>query len=188
MKFLIAGLGNPGSEYALTRHNIGFLIADALVQHAGASFIASRYAWHAQIKHRGKTLHVIKPSTYMNLSGNAVNYYLQSENILPENLMVATDDIALPFGTIRIRSKGSDGGHNGLNSIIETIQTTAFPRLRFGIGSEFTKGRQADYVLSPFNESEMQVLSERIKICTEAIHCFVSAGITHAMNDFNKKC
>ncbi|MBL7928415.1 MAG: aminoacyl-tRNA hydrolase [Bacteroidia bacterium] len=187
MKFLIAGLGNPGSEYALTRHNIGFMIADALVQHAGASFISSRYAFYASFKFRGKQVHVIKPTTYMNLSGKAVNYYLQVENILPENMMVVTDDIALPFGKIRIRSKGSDGGHNGLHDIIETIQTSAFPRLRFGIGNDYQKGRQADYVLSPFNESEKQTLPERIKICTEAIHCFISAGITHAMNDFNKK-
>lgn len=123
----------------------------------------------------------------MNLSGKAVNYYLQTENILPENMMVVTDDIALPFGKIRIRSKGSDGGHNGLHHIIETIQTTAFPRLRFGIGNDYPKGRQADYVLSPFNETEMLTLPERIKICTEAIHCFMAAGIAHAMNDFNKK-
>lgn len=187
MKFLIAGLGNPGEEYAHTRHNIGFMIADALVHDAGASFVSSRYAFHSFFKFRGKQVHVIKPATYMNLCGKAVNYYLQTENILPENMMVVTDDIALPYGKIRIRSKGSDGGHNGLHDIIETIQTTAFPRLRFGIGNDFPKGRQADYVLSPFNETEMQTLPERIKLCTEAIQCFMAAGITRAMNDFNKK-
>ncbi len=187
MKFLIAGLGNPGSEYTHTRHNIGFMIADALVQHAGASFISSRHAFLASFKFRSKQIYVIKPTTYMNLSGKAVNYYLQAENILPENMMVVTDDIALPFGKIRIRSKGSDGGHNGLHDIIETIKTISFPRLRFGIGNDYPKGKQADFVLSPFTETELQTLPERIKICTEAIHCFLTAGITRAMNDFNKK-
>jgi PTH1 family peptidyl-tRNA hydrolase len=187
MKFLIAGLGNPGAEYALTRHNIGFMIADALAQAAGASFVSSRYAFTSSFKYRGRQVVVIKPTTYMNLSGKAVNYYLQSENIQPENMMVVTDDIALPFGKIRIRSKGSDGGHNGLHDIIETIETTTFPRLRFGIGNDFPKGRQADYVLSPFNADENKLLPERISICTDAIKCFIHAGIAAAMNDYNKR-
>jgi PTH1 family peptidyl-tRNA hydrolase len=187
MKFLIAGLGNPGKEYALTRHNIGFVIADALVEQAGASFISSRYAFHSFFKFRGRQVYVIKPTTFMNLSGKAVNYYLQAESILPENMMVITDDIALPFGKIRIRSKGSDGGHNGLHDIIETLQTTAFPRLRFGIGNHFEKGKQADFVLSPFSDSERELLPERVKLCVEAVQCFLTAGISHAMNEFNKK-
>jgi PTH1 family peptidyl-tRNA hydrolase len=187
VKFLIAGLGNPGEKYALTRHNIGFMIADALAQKCGTRFISLRYAYYASFKLKGREVCLIKPTTYMNLSGKAVNYYLQNENILPENMMVLTDDLALPFGKIRIRSKGSDGGHNGLLDIIRTLQTTVFPRLRFGIGGSFPKGQQTEYVLSPFDASEQPLLKERIELCTEAIICFILSGIMAAMNNFNGK-
>src|SRR4051812_20765562 len=146
-KFLIVGLGNIGEEYAETRHNIGFKIADRLVKDAGGKFISQRYADVAEIKYKGKQLVVIKPTTFMNLSGKAVNYWLNAEKITPENMMVIVDELALPFGKIRIGPKGSNGGHNGLGSIQKTINTTEYPRLRFGISNEFNKGSQVNYVL-----------------------------------------
>ena len=186
-KFLIAGLGNIGEEYADTRHNIGFNVADALVKEAGGKFTSGRYADVAEIKHKGKTLVVIKPTTYMNLSGKAVNYWLQAEKIPTENLMVIVDEIALPFGKIRIGPKGSDGGHNGLKSIQDTIGTTAYPRLRFGIGNEFGKGQQVDYVLGKWSAEQLATLGERVHLCAEAIRAFVFTGLARCMNEYNKK-
>jgi PTH1 family peptidyl-tRNA hydrolase len=187
VKFLIVGLGNIGDEYADTRHNVGFNIADALARSAEAFFYSSRLADKCEFRFRGKTVVLIKPSTYMNLSGRAVNYWLQQEKILVENLLVVTDDIALPYGTIRIRSKGSDGGHNGLTSIIESLNTTVFARLRFGIGNEFYKGGQVDYVLGKWNAEERKLLDERIEKSVDAVKSFISTGLARTMNAFNNK-
>ena len=187
MKYLIAGLGNIGTDYVHTRHNIGFEVADALALYAKEFFSPERYAHRCEFKFKGRTLVLIKPSTYMNLSGKAVNYWLQSEKIPPEKLFVVTDDIALPFGTIRIRSKGSDGGHNGLSSIIESINSSNFARLRFGIGNEFSKGKQSDYVLGKWNDEERKLLSERIVKTTDAIKSFATIGISRTMNAYNNK-
>src|ERR1051326_5483352 len=153
-KFLFAGLGNIGEEYVDTRHNIGFKVVDALAKTAGVPFKADRLAAVAEIKFKGKILILIKPSTFMNLSGKAVNYWLQQEKIPLENLLVITDDLALPFGTLRLKGKGSDGGHNGLTSIIEHLGTAEFARLRFGIGNDFSKGKQSDHVLGNWSSEE----------------------------------
>jgi peptidyl-tRNA hydrolase, PTH1 family len=187
MKFLIAGLGNIGPEYANTRHNIGFLTADALAKRSAVFFAPSRYADKAELKYKGRTFVVIKPNTYMNLSGKAINYWLQQEKIAIENLLVITDDLALPFGTIRLRAKGSDGGHNGLKSINETLTTDNYARLRFGIGNGFSKGKQVDYVLGEWGEEEKKTLSERINIACDAAFAFALTGINRAMSDFNRK-
>jgi peptidyl-tRNA hydrolase, PTH1 family len=187
MKYLIIGLGNPGAEYTNTRHNIGFAVLDALVAKQGVAFSPDRYADRTEFRHKGKTFICIRPQTFMNLSGKAVRYWMEKENIISERAFVITDDLALPFGKIRLRASGSAGGHNGLSSIIDTIGTEAFPRLRFGIGSEFSRGRQAEYVLSPWNKEEAAVIAERITICCEAILDFGLMGIGHAMNAFNTK-
>jgi PTH1 family peptidyl-tRNA hydrolase len=187
LKFLIAGLGNPGEEYAGTRHNIGFMTLDALSRASNVAFIPGRLASVAKGKYRGRTLVMIQPSTFMNLSGRAVHYWLQAEKIPSQNLLVITDDIALPTGAIRIRSKGSDGGHNGLKSISESLNTEAYSRLRFGIGNDFPKGGQSDYVLGKWKEEELPLVTERINKAVEAIHCFVTEGIANAMNKFNSK-
>lgn len=186
-KFLIVGLGNIGEEYAETRHNIGFKIADKLVSEAEGKFSPGRYADVAEIKHKGKILVVIKPTTYMNLSGKAVNYWLQSEKIKVEHMMVLVDDLALPFGKIRIGPKGGDGGHNGLKSIQETIDSTQYPRLRFGISNEFNKGAQVNYVLGTWNEEELKTLQERIHIAAEALRAFTFMGLERCMNQYNTK-
>ena len=187
MKYLIVGLGNVGEEYAETRHNIGFKIADALAEQAKAFFTLDRLAHSCEFRFKGRSVTLIKPTTYMNLSGKAVNYWLQQEKIQMENLFVITDDLALPFGTIRIRAKGSDGGHNGLTSIIESFNTTVFARLRFGVGSEFNKGGQVDYVLGKWNIDEQKALSERIEKSMEAVKSFISIGLARTMNAYNNK-
>lgn len=184
MKFLIAGLGNVGDDYAHTRHNIGFDIAEALAPGSSA-FSLDRHAYHATVKFKGRQLHLIKPTTYMNLSGKAVKYWMEQLKIPIENILVITDDIALPFGKIRIRKNGSDGGHNGLKSIIETLNTGEFPRLRFGIGGDFPKGCQADYVLGKWSDDEKKMLPEKISAAAEAVKSFVTAGIERAMNIHN---
>ena len=187
-KFLIAGLGNIGSEYENTRHNIGFNVLDALVE--GASnicFREDRYAHVAEYKFKGRIYILIKPTTYMNLSGKAVNYWMQKENISADNLLVVTDDIALPFGAIRIKGKGSDGGHNGLKNIIAVLGNAKFPRLRFGVGNEFSKGKQADYVLGKWSDEEESKLIERIETCVKAVQSFGFAGLNNTMNSFNNK-
>ena len=187
MKFLIVGLGNPGVDYVHTRHNIGFDVLDHLAGDAGAAFSSDRYADVAQIRLRGKQVILIKPTTYMNLSGKAVNYWMQSERIPLENVLVVTDDIALPEGTIRIRLKGSDGGHNGLKSINEVLTTPNYARLRFGVGSNFPKGRQADYVLGRWPVDQEPLVSEKIKVAADAIRSFVAVGPVFTMNLFNRQ-
>jgi len=186
-KFLIVGLGNIGEEYVETRHNIGFKIADELASAGGIKFSSARYADVAELKYKGKQLIIIKPTTYMNLSGKAVNYWLQSEKIEVENSMVLVDELALPFGKIRIGPKGSDGGHNGLKSIQETLNTTNYPRLRFGIANEFNKGGQVNYVLGKWSEDELKTLPGRIKIAADAIKAFSFIGLQRCMNEFNNK-
>lgn len=187
MKYLIIGLGNPGPEYAGSRHNIGFQVLDALAAAAGVAFAPDRYADRAELRHKGRTLILLKPSTFMNLSGKAVRYWMDQEKVISERVLVITDDLALPFGKIRLRASGGAGGHNGLTSIIDLIGTETFPRLRFGIGSAFPKGRQADYVLSPWNKEERETLEERVKLCCEAVLDFGLMGIGHAMNTFNTR-
>lgn len=183
--FLIAGLGNIGEEYNNTRHNIGFEIADALAAGAGSTFVPGRYAATAEIKFRGKKLFLIKPSTYVNLSGKAIRYWMQELNVPKENLLVILDDIALPLGKLRIRSKGSDGGHNGLKNIQELLGTTAYPRMRFGIENNFSKGKQVDYVLGKWTEEEEKILPERIENACHAVRSFAAIGLERTMNVFN---
>lgn len=186
MKFLIAGLGNIGDEYENTRHNIGFKIADALALKHKAVFSSSRHAFVSEFKIKNKNLIVIKPTTFMNLSGNAVRYWMQKEKIPIENVLVIVDELALPFGTIRMKGSGSDGGHNGLKSIQELLLTQNYPRLRFGIAAEFSKGKQVDYVLSEWSKEELKTLEERIEKSVKAIEAFCLAGLSNAMNEYNK--
>ncbi len=186
MNFLIVGLGNIGSEYENTRHNIGFKILDSLASKAGASFCLERHAFHAEYKSRGKKINLIKPTTFMNLSGKAVRYWMTELKVQPQNMLVVLDDLAIPFGTIRIRMKGSDGGHNGLKDIDATIGNGNYPRLRFGIGNEFSKGKQVNYVLSNWNPDEMRALDERIAVACDAIQSFMFEGIERSMTKFNK--
>lgn len=186
-KFLIVGLGNIGDEYAETRHNIGFKIVDQLAHEAGMKFTPDRLADVAHIKYKGKQIILIKPSTYMNLSGKAVNYWLQSEKIAVENMLVLVDELSLPFGKIRIGPKGSDGGHNGLKSIQETLNSPVYPRLRFGISNAFNKGSQVNYVLGKWSEDELKTLGERIKVSAEACKAFAFMGLERCMNTFNTK-
>lgn len=187
MKYLIACLGNIGDEYAGTRHNIGFDIADYLASDAGIAFSTGRYAAVAPLRFKGRQLLVIKPSTYMNLSGNAVRYWLQKEGIEQENLLVIYDDKDLPLGAIRMRGKGSGGSHNGINHIIETLGNDEFPRLRFGIGSDFARGQQVDFVLGKWNAEEAELLKPRIKLVSGAVKAFCTIGLAKAMNEFNNK-
>lgn len=187
MKFLIIGLGNIGPEYENTRHNIGFKTLDAFAEASNVSFEPGRYASVAEAKFKGRTLILVKPSTYMNLSGKAVNYWLKQEKIPIENLLVIVDDIALPFGSIRMKAKGSDGGHNGLKHINETLGHNTYARLRFGIGNEFSKGRQVDYVLGEWSKDETAALAERIDICGQIIKSFATIGMQRTMNQFNNK-
>jgi len=184
-KFLIAGLGNPGAEYENTRHNIGFKVLDALAGASNIFFSAERYALKAEVKIKGRTLVLIKPTTYMNLSGKAVRYWLENEKIPHENLLVVTDDLALPFGTLRMRTKGSDGGHNGLKDIIATLNTQQFARIRFGIGSEFSKGQQVDYVLGNWSDEENTALKDLILRTSEMVTSFALAGPALTMNKYN---
>ncbi len=187
MKFLIAGLGNIGDEYANTRHNIGFKIVEALAEEASASFVLDRLALHATYRWKGKTIHLIKPTTYMNLSGKAVKYWLDELKIPKENLLVIIDDISIPFGALRIRAKGSDGNHNGLTSIQELLGTQQYPRLRFGVGDNFNKGKQINYVLGQWTEEEQKLISEKIKGACDTIKSFVTIGLERTMNTFNAK-
>ena len=187
MKYLIVGLGNIGDEYADTRHNIGFSVADALAVNFKSTFEVGRLASVARMSLKGRTLVTIKPSTYMNLSGKAVRYWMQKEDIPKENILVIVDDLALPLGALRLKSKGSDGGHNGLISINETIETTDYSRLRIGIGNDFAKGYQVDYVLGRWSSEETKILIPRIEITVELIKSFVLIGTERTMNFFNKR-
>ncbi len=187
MKHLVTGLGNPGEEYAGTRHNIGFQVLDALAASAGVRFATERYAERAEFRHKGRTFILIKPNTFMNLSGKAVRYWCQQEDVPMERLLVVTDDLALPFGSVRIKPSGGAGGHNGLTSIIELLASQDFPRLRFGIGSDFPKGRQSEYVLGAWSVAERKTLDERIELASKAIVQWGLLGIESAMNNFNKR-
>jgi PTH1 family peptidyl-tRNA hydrolase len=186
-KFLIAGLGNIGDEYEDTRHNIGFNVLDSLAKENGLKFTSDRLAAVSELKFKGRTLILIKPSTYMNLSGKAVNYWMQAEKITKENLLVVTDDIALPFGSLRMKGKGSDGGHNGLKNIQETLNSAEYARLRFGVGSEFSKGRQVEYVLGKWSPEEEKQLEPRIKMAGDMIKGFTTIGLQLTMTNYNKK-
>jgi PTH1 family peptidyl-tRNA hydrolase len=187
MKFLIVGLGNIGSEYAETRHNIGFKVLDALAGASNLFFKTDRYGDVCELKHKGKTFILLKPSTYMNLSGNAVRYWMQQEKIAIESVLVITDDLALPFGKLRMRGQGSDGGHNGLKHIQQILQTANYPRLRFGISAEFGKGQQVDYVLGEWSDAEKLTLNEHIERAGKAVLSFGHIGLARTMNEFNTK-
>lgn len=184
-KFLIVGLGNIGIEYAETRHNIGFKILDALAHEEAFSLETVKLGSLGSFKIKGRSVYCLKPSTYMNLSGKAIKYWLEKERIPLENLLVLTDDINLPFGTLRLKGKGSDGGHNGLKDTQQMLQTTNYNRLRFGIGSEFGKGRQIEYVLGEWDDDERKALPERLKKTSEIVRSFVLAGLQATMNQFN---
>ena len=187
MKYLIVGLGNIGSEYENTRHNIGFKVLDAFAKASNTCFSPNRLGDVLITKQRGRTLVLLKPSTFMNLSGKAVQYWMQAEKIPSDKVLIITDDLALPYGKIRIRAKGSDGGHNGIKSIIEHIGGQSFPRLRFGISDEFVKGKQISYVLGEWTKEELLTLDERIKLCCQAIQQFSFNPIGRVMNVFNSK-
>ncbi len=187
MKYLIVGLGNIGEEYRNTRHNIGFMILDAFAEASNISFQTERYGDVARCRLKNKQLVLLKPSTYMNLSGNAVRYWREKENIDINNILIVVDDLALPVGALRIKPSGSDAGHNGLKHIAQMLGTQAYARLRFGIGNDYPRGGQIDYVLGRFPVEEQKVLEDRISIAVEAIKDCVLAGIQHAMCNFNNK-
>jgi peptidyl-tRNA hydrolase, PTH1 family len=187
MKYLIVGLGNIGEEYKDTRHNIGFTVLDAMAKASNTSFTDKRYGAICRFKYKGRELILLKPSTYMNLSGNAVSYWLKKENIATEAMLVIVDDIALPLGSIRMRHKGQDGGHNGLAHISSVLATNEYPRIRFGIGNNFRKGSQVDFVLSQWNPEEKKIVDERISIVIEMIKSFAFAGTELTMTAFNKE-
>ena len=187
MKFLIVGLGNPGSEYKNTRHNIGFKVLDTLTELFNASFKDERHAKVAVVKHMGRSFHLVKPTTFMNLSGKAVNYWLQQYKIDYKNLLVITDDIALPFGALRLRGKGSDGGHNGLKDIQGVLGRSDYARLKFGVGNDFPSGRQADYVLSDWSSEEEETLKSRMEQAVKMVFAFGTIGLARTMSDFNGK-
>lgn len=186
-KYLIVGLGNIGAEYVNTRHNIGFKIVDFLARKEGLDFQTVKLGSLAEYKFKGRSFLLLKPNTYMNLSGKAIQYWLEKEKIPLENLLVITDDLNLSFGTIRIRKKGSDGGHNGLKSIQATLNTTDYTRFRFGISDEFKKGKQVDYVLGEWNAAENEALPERLELASEIIKSFGTAGLENTMTSFNGK-
>ncbi|MCM8570994.1 aminoacyl-tRNA hydrolase [Gramella jeungdoensis] len=186
-KFLIVGLGNIGPKYENTRHNVGFKILDELAREKEVTFETQKLGDVASFRFKGRTFILLKPSTYMNLSGKAVNYWMQKEKISLENLLVVTDDLNLPFGTLRLKTKGSDGGHNGLKDIQTQLNTTKYNRFRFGISDEFSKGQQVDYVLGEWSEKEEEKLPERLKTSAELILSFGTAGVSNTMNTFNGK-
>ncbi|SFI24838.1 aminoacyl-tRNA hydrolase [Halpernia frigidisoli] len=187
MKYLIVGLGNKGEEYAETRHNIGFKVAEKMAETIEVPFKSSNFGLLAEGKYKGRKVFILKPDTYMNLSGNAVKFWMQKENIPLENILIITDDLALPFGTLRLKMKGSDAGHNGLKSVANELQTQNYPRLRFGISAEFSAGKQVDYVLGKWEGEEKEKLPERIEKFSKASLSFVFAGIENAMTGFNGK-
>ena len=186
MKYLIAGLGNIGPDYENTRHNIGFMVLDALAKASNAVFEDKRYGFVSEMRLKNKHLILLKPSTFMNLSGNAIRYWMQKEKIETKNLLVVVDDLALPFGMLRLKSKGSDAGHNGLKHIQDLIGQK-YPRLRFGIGDDFARGSQINYVLEEFSEEEKKQLPERIDAASDIIRSFCLAGVDITMNQFNKR-
>lgn len=186
-KYLVAGLGNKGIDYAFTRHNVGFEILDLLASQEDLSFETKRLGDLTTYKFKGREFLLLKPNTFMNLSGKAIQYWLTKENIPLENLLVITDDLNLDFGTLRLKAKGSDGGHNGLRHIQQTLNTTKYSRLRFGVGSQFSRGQQIDYVLGKWSEEEQEQLQERLEKSVEIIKSFGTAGLARTMNKFNGK-
>ncbi len=184
---VVVGLGNPGAEYAETRHNVGFKVLDALAGASDAVFVGGRYADSCTVKFRGRQLVLVKPQTFMNLSGKAVRYWMVAERVPIGNVLVVVDDIALPFGKLRLRGRGSDGGHNGLRDIIWTLEDDGFPRLRFGVGGDFARGGQVGYVLGGWTAQEREVLPERLDAAVKAVQSFVSVGLERAMNVVNVK-
>lgn len=186
MKYLIVGLGNPGNEYEDTRHNIGFRVVDALAKASNATFEDKRYGFVAQMRVKNAQLVLLKPTTFMNLSGNAVRYWMDKENIQPENLLVVVDDLSLPTGTLRLKGKGSDGGHNGLKHIAQLIGQN-YARLKFGIGNDFPRGAQCDFVLGKFDAEDEAIIEKQLTTACEMVKSFCLAGITITMNQFNKK-
>ena len=188
MKYLIVGLGNIGREYENTRHNIGFTVLDAFAKASNTIFSDKRYGYVAEVSMRGHKLILLKPSTYMNLSGNAVRYWMQAEKIPLENVLVIVDDIALPLGTLRLKGQGSDGGHNGLKHIATTLGTTSYARLRFGVGNDFGKGRQVQFVLGTFDATDEQpIIDEQVPVAVDIIKNFCFIGLARTMNDCNRK-
>ena len=186
-KFLVIGLGNIGSDYKNTRHNIGFQIVDEVANHHNASFETQKLGDIATFKTKGKTFFLLKPSTYMNLSGKAVKYWMTKERISLENILIVTDDVHIDFGTIRLKSKGSAGGHNGLKDIQEKLNTQQYPRFRFGIGGNYSKGRQVEFVLGQWTKEEESQLIERISLAVKAVVSFGIEGLANTMNTFNGK-
>jgi len=186
-KFLIVGLGNIGAEYVNTRHNIGFKVVDFFARKESVAFQTAKLGDIAEYKIKGRTIILLKPNTYMNLSGKAVKYWMDKENITKDNILVVTDDLNLSYGTIRIKTKGSDGGHNGLKNIQLLLNSTEYPRFRFGISDEFKKGRQVDYVLGEWNDDEKTKLPERLELASEIIKSFALAGLNETMNTYNGK-
>ena len=187
MKYLIAGLGNIGAEYVNTRHNIGFEVAELLIHDLKGNTSVEKLAIVSKVKYKGRTLVVIKPTTFMNLSGKAIKYWLEKEKIPISNLLVILDDIALPTGTLRMKPKGGDAGHNGLTDIIDKLNTNVFPRLRIGIGDNFPRGRQVDYVLGQWTKSEEKLMMEKLPTTVEMIKSFCTIGIERTMGGFNGK-
>jgi len=187
MKYLIIGLGNPGAEYENTRHNIGFKVLDKLASLSNISFSTDRLADVAEVKFKGRKLVLIKPNTFMNLSGKAVKYWMQQTKVDIENILVVTDDISLPFGIVRMRKKGSDGGHNGLKDIQNQLETSNYPRLRFGVGNDFPRGKQAEYVLDNFLDEDYENMAARTDLAVKMIQAFTTMGIGRTMSDFNGK-
>jgi PTH1 family peptidyl-tRNA hydrolase len=186
LKYLIAGLGNIGEEYKNTRHNVGFMVLDAAAAASNISFTDRRYGFISEMRYKNATAILLKPSTLMNRSGNAVRYWMQKEKIPPENLLVITDDIAIPTGSMRLRARGGDGGHNGLASISEILGTNDYARLRIGIGNNFGRGGQIDYVLGEWTEEELAIINKRLSLSVEIIRSFVTAGCELTMTAFNK--
>ena len=187
MKYLIVGLGNIGAEYANTRHNIGFKVLDALAEASNTVFKTKRYGDVAEAKYKGRTMILLKPSTFMNLSGKAVRYWMDTEKIPVENTLIIVDDIAIPFGVLRMRMKGSAGGHNGLKNISEILGHDNYSRIRYGVGGDFPKGHQIDYVLGEWSDEELKNMPDRLKIFCDAILSFTTIGMERTMNFFNKK-
>ncbi len=186
MKYLIVGLGNMHPDYDGTRHNVGFEVLDLLAEELRANFKNDQLGDVAEAKHKGRTLVLVKPSTYMNRSGKAVRFWMQKKKILPENLLVVVDDKNIPFGSLRLKAKGSDGGHNGLKDIQAQLNTSTYPRLRFGIGSDFNKGKQVDFVLGKWNDKELDTLLSHLKKSSEAIKSFCTIGMKFTMEKFNR--
>lgn len=186
-KFIIIGLGNPENQYAGTRHNIGFEAVMTLAKRLNVTFSTERFAYVARGKYKGRTLILVMPTTYMNLSGKAVKYWMETEKVEPQNIMVISDDLDLPLASLRIRPKGGGGTHNGLNDIIDVLGHSNFPRLRFGIGRDFPQGMQVDYVLGKFRSEELKTIEPALERCAEICISFATAGLQRTMNQFNTK-